>query len=256
MRGRYVPAVRRVLILGGTTEASALARAIAERPVTRVVTSFAGATSAPRAAAGEARVGGFGGADGLAAYLRAERIDALVDATHPFAAQMRWNASAAAEAADVPRVRVERPAWRPEPGDDWIPVPDLVAAVAAIAARGYRRVFLTTGRKELAPFASLTGVRLVVRSIEWPDPMPLPEACVILDRGPFAVRDEEALLHEHDIDALVTKNSGGTATAAKLAAARNAGIPVVMVERPPNPPGPLLPTVEAALSWLEERPTA
>ena len=240
-----------MLILGGTTEASALARALADRPETTVITSFAGATSAPVAAAGETRVGGFGGADGLAAYLRDEGIAALVDATHPFAAHMRWNAAEAAEATGVPRIRVERPAWLPEPDDNWLPVPDLATAADAIHANGYRRVFLTTGRKELAPFAAVAGVRFVVRSIEWPDPMPITDACVILDRGPFAERDEEALLIEHGIDAIVTKNSGGTATAAKLAAARALGLPVVMVERPPNPPGPLVDTVEAALAWLD-----
>jgi precorrin-6A/cobalt-precorrin-6A reductase len=188
----------------------------------------------------------------LATYLRPEGITAVIDATHPFAAVMRWNAAAACDAAGVPRVRVERPAWEPTDGDHWISVPDLDVAADAIRANGYRRVFLTTGRKELEPFAGVEEVRFLVRSIEWPDPMPLPEACVILDRGPFAARDEEALLIEHSIDAIVSKNSGGTATAAKLEAARTLGIPVVMIERPPNPPGPLVDTVEAARHWLYE----
>lgn len=242
----------RVLLLGGTSEASALARALDARPGVAVTTSFAGRTSAPTAPAGATRVGGFGGPEGLAAHLRAERVDVLVDATHPFAAHMRWHAAAAAGAVGIPRLRVERPAWQPGPGDSWVAVADLDAAARAVADGGYRRVFLSTGRTELAPFARCAGVWFLVRSVEPPDGLPLADAEVVLARGPFTVEGELALLRDHAIDAVVTKNSGADATAAKLAAARRLGLPVVMVERPDSPPGPLVSSVDAALAWLDE----
>ena len=241
----------RVLVLGGTSEASGLARALADRPGLEVTTSFAGRTAAPVAAAGRARVGGFGGPAGLARYLRDESVDVLVDATHPFAARMRWHAAAAATDVGIPRLRVERPAWRPQPGDQWVEVADLDAAAAAVTAGGYRRVLLTTGRMELAPFAACPATWFLVRSIERPDPLPLPDAEALVARGPFTVEGELALLDEHRIDAVVTKNSGGDATAAKLTAARRRGLPVVLVERPPSPPGPHATTVAEALAWLD-----
>lgn len=239
----------RVLLLGGTSEASALARALDARPGVAVTTSFAGRTSAPTAAAGATRVGGFGGAEGLTAHLRRERVDVLIDATHPFAAHMRWHAAAAADEVGIPRLRVERPAWQPGPGDRWVEVADLDAAAQAVADGGYRRVFLSTGRTELAPFARCTAVWFLVRSVEPPDGLPLADAEVVLARGPFTVEGEVALLRHHGVDAVVTKNSGADATAAKLAAARRLGLPVVMVERPPSPPGPLVTSVDEALAW-------
>jgi precorrin-6A/cobalt-precorrin-6A reductase len=239
----------RVLLLGGTSEASALARSLAARPHVAVTTSFAGRTTAPVAPAGATRVGGFGGSEGLAAYLRAERVDVLVDATHPFAAHMRWHAAAAADDVGIPRLRVERPPWEPVDGDRWTSVADLKAAAAAVRAAGYARVFLSTGRTELAPFAGCDAWFLV-RSVEAPDSLPLPRVEVVLARGPFRTDDELALLRAHRIDAVVTKNSGATATAAKLAAARTLGLPVVMVERPPSPPGPQSATVDEAMAWV------
>jgi precorrin-6A/cobalt-precorrin-6A reductase len=155
----------------------------------------------------------------------------------------------------VPRLRLLRPPWRPQPGDDWREVADLAAAAAAVAGLGARRVLLTTGRLALGPFGGITGVHFVVRSVEPPDP-PLPGATSLLARGPFTVEGETALLHEHRIEALVTKNSGGGATAAKLTAARTLGLPVVMVRRPPAPSGPVVATPEAAVRWLESLPTA
>lgn len=240
-----------MLVLGGTTEASALARALSSRLAVDVTTSFAGRTGSPVAPAGRTRVGGFGGAAGLTSYLRSERVDLLVDATHPFAARMRWHAAVAAPAAGVPRLRIERPAWQPVDGDVWRPVADVAAAARAIAAAGHRRVLLTTGRTELAPFAGCRDVWFLVRSIERPDPSVLPGAGVVLDRGPFTVDGERALMEEHRIDALVTKNSGGDATAAKLVAARQLGRPVVVVNRPASPPGPLARSVDEALSWVD-----
>jgi precorrin-6A/cobalt-precorrin-6A reductase len=240
--------VRRVLILGGTTEANALARRLDPRADLEVTTSFAGRTTSPRAAAGLTRVGGFGGSDGLAAHLTDSGVDLLVDGTHPFAARMRWHAQVAADRTGVPRLRLERPPWAPVAGDTWRRVTDLDAAAAAV--RSHERVFLTTGRTELAPFLVCDRTWFLIRSVEPPDPQPLPDAEVVLDRGPFTVDDERALLVTHAIDAVVTKNSGGDAAAAKLTAARDLGLPVVVVDRPPNTDGPLVDTVDAAESWV------
>jgi precorrin-6A/cobalt-precorrin-6A reductase len=242
---------RRVLILGGTTEASVLARALAERSDLEVTTSYAGRTSSPTAPAGRTRVGGFGGVRGLARYLRTEGVDVLVDATHPFAARMRWHAFEAAGTVGTPCVRVERPGWQAGPGDRWVRVADLDAAARALVEGGHRRVLLTTGRTELAPFVLCAGVWFLVRSIEPPDPQPLPDASVVLARGPFTVEGERALMTSHRIDAVVTKDSGGSSVAAKLVAARELGLPVIVVDRPPSPPGPLVRSVAEAQDWLD-----
>jgi precorrin-6A/cobalt-precorrin-6A reductase len=245
----------RVLLLAGTAEATRLATLLAERPGVAVLASLAGHTRTPAALPCPVRVGGFGGVDGLVGALREGGYGAVVDATHPFAAVMPHHAAAAAEEAGVHRVRLLRPAWRPQPGDDWHEVADLAGAASTVVALGARRVLLTTGRLSLGPFAGVAGVHLVVRSIEPPDP-PLPGAISLLARGPFTVDGEVALLREHRIDAVVTKNSGGRATAAKLAAARRIGLPVVMVRRPPAPAGPVVDAPEAAVRWLDSLPTA
>lgn len=225
-----------VLILGGTTEARRLAAGLAARPGVRVTTSLAGRVARPGALEGDVRIGGFGGAQGLADWLREQRADAVVDATHPFAASITANAAQAARATGLPLVVLRRPGWRPVPGDRWHPVPSLAAAADALPGLG-RRVFLTTGRLGLAAFARLTDLHFVVRSVEPPEPPMPPDAEVILARGPFTVADELTLLRAHRIDVLVTKDSGGEATAAKLTAARELGLPVVVVRRPPLPPG-------------------
>ena len=242
---------RRVLILGGTSEASALAQAlvVADTEVD-VITSLAGRTAAPRLPPGRTRIGGFGGVDGLLRYLRDDRIDALIDATHPFAAVMPWNARAAGDAAGVARLRILRPGWLASIGDRWHRVPDLAAAADALRELGARRVFLTTGRQELAPFAGLPDIWFILRSIESPDVPDGLHGEVLLARPPFTVEAERALLTTHRIDVLVTKDSGASATEAKLVAARNVGVPVVMVDRPPAPPGPMVESVPAALVWL------
>ena len=244
-------AVPRVLVLGGSTEASALVRELAQRDSYDVIVSFAGRTRVRSAMPARVRVGGFGGPDGLARYLRDEHVDVLVDATHPFAAHMPHNAVAACTATGVPRLRLCRPSWAPTQGDRWHEVDDLEAAARALGALGVQRAFLTTGRQDLAPFAGMPDIWFLVRAIEPPDPMPLARASVIHARGPFDERDELALMRDHDIDALVAKNSGGTAAAPKLAAARSLGIPVVMVRRPQSPDGPLAVTVDDALAWLD-----
>lgn len=188
--------------------------------------------------------------DGLAAYLRAERIGALVDATHPFAAIISRNAVGAAARAGVPLLRIERRAWTPARGDDWRMVPGMEAAAAALG-REPRRVFLTIGQQELAPFRAASWHRYLIRSIDPPPPETLPpDAEVIAASGPFAEAEERALLEAQGIEVLVTKNAGGTATAAKLVAARALGLPVVMVARPVLPPAETAPDAEAAMQWI------
>ncbi|KMS88928.1 MULTISPECIES: cobalt-precorrin-6A reductase [Streptomyces] len=239
-----------VLILGGTTEARRLAADLAARPGVRVTTSLAGRVTRPGALPGEVRTGGFGGPEGLADWLRAHRVDALVDATHPFAASITDHAARAARATGVPAVVLRRPGWRPGPGDRWHDVPSLAAAAEALPGLG-RRVFLTTGRLGLAAFAHLTGLRFLVRSVDPPEPPLPPGTTVVLARGPFTVTGETELLRAHRIDVLVTKDSGGDATAAKLTAARELGLPVVLVRRPALPAGvTAVPDVAGALERL------
>lgn len=242
----------RVLLLGGTSEASVLARRLVERPGLELVVSLAGRTSNPVPLPGEVRIGGFGGVEGLTTYLRDRAVDAVVDATHPFAAQMSRHAAEACNTAAVPRLRVLRPEWAEVPGDRWRRVSDLEAAADELAAMGAHRIFVTTGRMELEPYTKLSGAWFLLRSVEPPDPLPFPDAEVVLDRGPFDTDAERNLMRRHRIDALVTKNSGGPA-GAKLAAARSLGIPVVIVERPTAPPGPTVGTVEEAEAWVSTR---
>ncbi|MEU6729878.1 cobalt-precorrin-6A reductase [Nonomuraea wenchangensis] len=253
--------MRRVLILGGTAEARALAAELAADPALRVVSSLAGRVSNPRLPVGEVREGGFGGAEGLAAWLTRERIDVLVDATHPFAERMTASAAAASAATGVPLLALRRPGWREGPGDDWLRVGSLRAAAdllvtrdwrAGAAAPGVVRVFLTTGRRSLPVFAPLPGVWLLARSVDPPEPPVPANAYVLLDRGPYTVEGERALIREHRLDVLVTKDSGGRMTTAKLVAAREAGLPVIMVDRPPPPPGVrTVDSVAAAVAWVQ-----
>jgi precorrin-6A/cobalt-precorrin-6A reductase len=239
-----------VLILGGTAEARELAAVLAVREGVRVTSSLAGRVARPGAVDGEVRVGGFGGAEGLAAWLREHRVDAVVDATHPFAETITRNAARAAAATGVPLVVLRRPGWRPGPGDRWHAV-DSLAAAAELLPRLGRRVFLTTGRLGLAAFAHLDELHFLVRSVEPPEPPMPPDTRVVLARGPFTEADETELLRTHRVDVLVTKDSGGAATAAKLSAARRLGLPVVVVRRPPLPPRlTALPDVTAVLEWL------
>ncbi len=240
-----------VLILGGTTEASAIATALADHPRVRPVLSLAGRTRAPVLPAVPARRGGFGGAEGLAAHLRAHEVAALIDATHPFAAQISRNARTAARSAGVPVIAVSRPPWAAGPGDRWTEVADMAAAVQALGAAP-RRVFLTVGQQELAPFSLAPWHRYLIRSVEPPDPALLPAtARCIAARGPFREDAERALLEQEGIEVLVTKNSGGAATAPKLAAARALGLLVVMVARPAAPSGETVPDAAGALAWLD-----
>jgi len=243
---------KELLILGGTGEASALARAALARfgDALGVTTSLAGRTERPGSLPGRVRIGGFGGARGLAVYLVEHRVDRLIDATHPFAARISTAARIACDEARVPRLVLLRPPWRRQPLDRWIEV-DNMAAAAEIVGRVGRRAFLTIGAGEVSCFAAATGVRFLVRLVDPPrGPLPLRFSQVVVGRGPFTLGAERHLLERHAIDVLVCKASGGAATEAKIAAARELGIPVVMVRRPAPEPGDAAETVEAALDWL------
>ena len=245
MTGSGTP--RRVLILGGTTEARALA-SVLDRAGVGVVTSLAGRTSAPRLPIGEVRLGGFGGSDGLASWLVEHGIAAVVDATHPFAARISASAVAACADAAVPLRRLERPPWRERPGDTWHRVDDLAEAARLVPTLG-RRPWLTTGRQGLGAFAEVDGCWFLIRCVQPPEP-PLPPRCrVLLDRGPYTLAGDLALVDRHGIDVLVTKESGGAPTEAKLEAARLRGLPVVVVRRPPEPEGASVSSVAEAAAW-------
>jgi precorrin-6A/cobalt-precorrin-6A reductase len=241
----------RILILGGTAEARRLAEGLAGRSDFTVTLSLAGRTAAPARQPVPVRLGGFGGADGLADYLSSKRIDALVDATHPYAAIISASAASAARSAGVPMLALRRPPWLPVPGDRWLQVADMAAAVAALGAAP-RRVFLALGRKELAPFVSAPQHHYLVRSVDPVDPpLAVPHAAYVTSRGPFTEVDDRALLCAHSIQVVVAKNSGGTATYGKIAAARGLGLVVVMLSRPPLPKVNAVETVEDALAWLD-----
>ena len=234
-----------VLILGGTGEGAAIAHALDGRA--RVTSSLAGRTRRPAAVPGMVRTGGFGGAEGLARYLREQRIDRLIDATHPFAARISAHAREAAERAGVPRLAVARPMWRREPGDRWICVADAAGAARALAGLP-DAVFLTLGPGDLDAFAGLENRRFVLRRID-PGPSPLEGAETVLARGPFDLAGERRLFEDYGVGTLVTRASGGAATEAKIAAARECGVPVVMIRRPPAEPGPRVSSVDEAVAW-------
>ncbi|MFH8364901.1 cobalt-precorrin-6A reductase [Streptomyces anulatus] len=242
-----------VLVLGGTTEARRLVEhLVAHDPGVRVTTSLAGRVSAPRLPPGDVRVGGFGGPDGLAAWVREHEVDALIDATHPFAATMSRNAAEAAAQAHVPLLALRRPGWVAQDGDRWHAAGSLAEAADLLPTLG-ERVFLTTGRMGLAAFAGagLDDLWFLVRSVDAPEPPGPARMAVLLDRGPFDLQGERELIRRHRIDVLVTKDSGGDATAPKLTAAREAGIPVVVVRRPPVPEGvPVARTPDEAARWV------
>lgn len=213
--------------------------------------SLAGRTAAPAALPVPVRSGGFGGVAGLADYLTAERIGALIDATHPYAAVISANAAQAARLANVPLLAFRRPAWARREGDRWTEVADVNAAVEALGEKP-RRVFLALGRKEVAPFAQAPQHHYLVRSVDPIDPpLAVPHADYILARGPFGEDDERTLLTAHGIEVIVSKNSGGSATYGKIAAARALGIDVIVLRRPDLPDVPAVETVDAALAWLD-----
>lgn len=236
----------RVLILGGTGEAVALAAALVERRHV-VTTSLAGRTREPRPVAGALRVGGFGGAEGLASYLLHEHIDVLVDATHPFASTISANAALAATRSRTRRLALHRPPWEPVPSDDWRTVPNGDAAARALPTGA--RALLALGRQHLAPFAVRSDVSFIVRAIE-PFKPPFP-ATVLLSRPSADPATEAAMLRAYAVTHLVSRNSGGTGAYAKIAAARMLGLPVIVIGRPPAPPPPLVGSVAEAVEAIE-----
>ena len=245
--------MRRLLILGGTAEARALADLAAERFGARldIVFSLAGRTQAPAAAAGTLRIGGFGGTDGLTAFIKTEKIDLIVDATHPFAATMSAHAVAAAAQTGVALLRLQRPPWQPEPGDRWTEVADASSAAETAAALG-QRIFLSFGGREVQAFAALQGKWFLVRRIAPPDEaLPLRDHALTLGRGPFTVAEEVELLHRHRIDVVVAKASGGAATRAKLDAARALNLPVVLIAPPDRQPALTIASPDEAVRRIE-----
>lgn len=240
----------RVLVLGGTTEATRLAARLAGHPTIRATVSLAGRTAEPAPQPIPMRIGGFGGVDGLVAWCQAEGIQAIVVATHPFAARIGWNAAEAARQLAIPAFTLTRPAWTPVEGDRWTEVADLDEAATALGAKP-RRVMLTTGRLGLAAFAAAPHHWYLIRSIDPPEPVALPQSEVILDRPPFDLAHELDLMKRHGIEVVVSKNAGGKATSAKIAAARTLGLPVVMVRRPPQPDLPSYKDVDALVAKLQ-----
>ena len=250
---------RKLLLLGGTGEALKLARELAVSSRVHCISSLAGRTEEPVRPPGEVRIGGFGGVPGLTTYLMNEGIELVLDATHPFAAQMCHHAQEACAALGIPRAKLVRPAWVPSPGDRWTMMPSVAAAATFLRFHPAKRIFLTLGRQEIGPFVPLGGGQqrdgngngrwFLTRMIDPPgDGVVLPEGELVLGRGPFRPEDEIALMQAHRIDLLVTKNSGGSA--GKIAAAAELRLPVLMIERPPLPPGEVLDSVGAALAWI------
>jgi precorrin-6A/cobalt-precorrin-6A reductase len=243
-----------VLVLGGTAEAAALARALVDElgDGIRLTSSLAGRVEKPGPLPGAVRVGGFGGPAGLAAYLRDQDVSLLVDATHPFADRISRNARLAAEAAGIPRLGLDRPLWKRDPRDRWVEVATMAQAARAVSDIA-SRAFLTVGRTEIAPFTESRNVWFLVRLVETPaEPLPLPDHETVIARGPFTAAAERELMAHHRIGVVVTKASGGAATEGKIIAAREADIPVLMVRRPKPEPGHRVTSVEAALDRIRE----
>lgn len=244
---------RRVLILGGTGDATELAARAAEILGVEVITSLAGRTRQPIVPSENTRIGGFGGVVGLTDYLREQQIVVLIDATHPFAAQISFNAAVAASEVGIPHLMLIRPAWERTEGDRWIEVDSHEAAAAKLSDLA-QRIFLTIGRQELAAFAHLKDLWFLMRMIDPPLPnAAVPPGKLLLERGPFSLDNERSLLRQYGIGAIVSKNSGGDATYAKMIAARELRIPVVMIQRPPIPSGDIVSDIDSALSWLKQR---
>jgi precorrin-6A/cobalt-precorrin-6A reductase len=240
----------RVLILGGTADANRLAAAVANDPRIDAVLSYAGRTENPAPPPISWRVGGFGGIDGLVAYLRAENIARVIDATHPFAAQISAHAIAACATAGVPLLALERPAWQRAPGDHWLEVDDLAAAAEALGTAP-RRVFLGIGRQYLQTFAAHSQHAYLVRLVDPPRaPLPLPGAEVIVARGPFDRAGDRAMLTSYRAEIVVARNAGGNSASAKIEAARDLALPVVMVRRPFIPARETVETAAEVLRWL------
>lgn len=242
----------RVLILGGTTEGRELADVLGRDRRFAPIYSLAGRTASPKLPGVETRVGGFGGAEGLAAWLQSQGIAAIVDATHPYAARISANAEIAAESCVLPLLRLQRPAWHAQADDDWRGAADAGAAVRLLGEKP-QTVLLAIGRSEVAAFREAPQHRYVIRAVDPPDPEDLPaRAEVLLQRGPFALDDERELMRSKGVDVVVSKNSGGNAAYAKIVAARQLSISIIMIDRPQLPAASDCGDVGAALAWLDE----
>ncbi|MGP9791601.1 cobalt-precorrin-6A reductase [Roseinatronobacter sp. NSM] len=238
-----------ILVLGGTLEATRLVDALARAQLPTTL-SYAGRVARPKPQPVAVRVGGFGGADGLARYLRAQNITHLVDATHPFAATISTNAIRAAQLAGTNLLALTRPPWTACAGDQWSHVPDIPAAVQALAGPA-RNVMLALGRMHLAAFAAQPQHRYLLRLVDAPQtPPPLPDHHILLERGPFDADTDAALMQAHDITLIVAKNAGGTGAQAKLIAARKLRIPVIMIDRPPIPARAQVHDIANVLDWI------
>ncbi len=244
----------RILLLGGTTEAGALAQLLAGAGCDALY-SYAGRTDAPRAQPIPTRVGGFGGVDGLAAFLAQNAISHVVDATHPFAAGISANALAACTRTGTPLIALERAPWQQGPGDDWHHVADTAAAVQALPETP-SRVFLAIGKQALASFAARPHHHYLLRLVDPPQgPLPLPNASVVIARGPFDIAGDTALLRAQAITHIVARNAGGQGASAKLAAARALRLPVIMIDRPALPQRQLVTSPGAVMAWLHHGAT-
>jgi precorrin-6A/cobalt-precorrin-6A reductase len=242
---------RRILILGGTSEASQLAMRLTGRTGLTVMSSLAGRVSQPNMPVGIVRIGGFGGVDGLTSYLAKERVDVVIDATHPFASKISRNAELACNASSVPLIPFERPPWQPQQGDRWFPVPDAQSA-ASLANRPDNRVFLSIGRQELDAFSECEDAWFLVRTIDEPQYKLPKNSKLILQRGPFDLNEERQLLRNESISLIVSKNSGGAATYSKIQAARELHILVIMIDRPPKQGSPAMGQLDDVLTRLTE----
>lgn len=239
----------RILLLGGTTEATRMAQALATAGLDAVF-SYAGRTEAPVPQPLPLRIGGFGGVPGLLDYLRAQGISHVIDATHPFAAQMSRNAVAACNTTGTPLIALQRPAWEPAAQDLWHSVTDVQAAVAALPDAPVR-VFLAIGKQTLAPFAAKPQHHYLLRLVDPPSAaLPLPRTSVVIARGPFDAAADTALLRDHAITHVVAKNAGGAGAVAKLTAARSLRLPVILIARPALPPRQVAGSVDQVLAWL------
>jgi precorrin-6A/cobalt-precorrin-6A reductase len=241
--------MQNILVLGGTIEATRLVAELASLGLPTTL-SYAGRVERPKPQPVPVRVGGFGGAEGLASYLRAHAITHLIDATHPFAAQISHNALLAAQATGTPLLALTRPPWHPSLGDKWQHMPDIPTAVEALSGPP-RRILLALGRMHLAAFARQPQHHYLLRLVDPPEaPPPLPDHHITLDRGPFDAASDEALIRAHRIDLVVSKNAGGSGAQAKLIAARSLGLPVLMIDRPALPERREAHDIPTAIDWL------
>ncbi|NES08108.1 MAG: cobalt-precorrin-6A reductase [Okeania sp. SIO2F4] len=241
---------KRVLILGGIGDSLKLTALASTIPGLEVINSLAGRTRQPIITSTPTRIGGFGGVSGLTDYLREQKIDLLIDVTHPFASKISWNAAIATSQLNIPRLMLVRPAWKKIEGDRWLEVKSNEVAAKVLPELG-SRIFLSIGRQELGSYAHLKHIWFLIRALDIPQPDSLvPPGKILTERGPFSLEEEQSLLQKYEIEAIVSKNSGGDATYAKIIAAGELGIPVVMIQRPSLPEGEQVSDVKSAVSWI------